>query len=444
MSEMSAGWATKDITPEPGVPLGGRGPQFTGIDTILDPLYAQAILLEDQSGSRALVVSLDLVGIGTTFSFELRQNLAALTGAPYESIILNFSHTHSGPMTIMDKYPVIADPPVNLVAYEQKLAADITEVALEAMNALTAVSVSSFTGTTNIGMNRRQKQSDGEILMQPDPDGFIVREIWGLDLRKTDSSGMRCVLFSAACHAVTVYSWLYAACSADYPGAARNELRKALGDDVHAQFLQGFGGNVRPARLADGETRQFRSSEENDHLEIGKMLSNDVQAALVNNASPISLDLRGAAGRFRAFRDADRMETAEHWSGMAGSDNELERNFGRYWFEAIKHDKPLARCVPWEIGLLQIGPDITVAWLAGEVCGEWLPLIRSWIGDDRLHGIGYCQDLPGYLPTAKLIEEGGYEVIRSNWYRKTGPAPFGTSIEEEARTVFLALQEAIQ
>lgn len=448
--EAKAGWATLDITPDIGVPLGGRGPRFAGIDEIIDPLWAQALVLFDADGSGALIVSLDVVGIGTAFSFELRQDLAALTGIPYEAIILNFSHTHSGPMTIMDKYPVIAAPPANLVDYEERLAEGITSVALAALKNAAPAAVAPFVGTTRIGMNRRQRRPDGGVDLQPNPDGFVVRDLWGLDIRRgaagdpDDGAHDRCILFSAACHAVTVYSWKWAACSADFPGAARAELRRAMGPQVHAQFLQGFGGNVRPAHLADLETMKFRPSVDGDHATIGKALATDVQAALAADHRIVELDIRGAAGRFRAWRDPGRLEPQSHWQRMAGSESELERNFGRYWLEAVRDGKPLARCVPWEAGVLQLAAATRTVWLAGEVCGEWLPLIRSWLEDDGIRGLGYCQDLPGYLPTAALIDEGGYEVIVSNWYRKTGPAPFDKKMEDEARRVLLELYKEIQ
>ena len=70
MSKSRSGWATVDITPEIGIPLGGRGPRFTGVDRILDPLSAQALVLEDAREHAILLVSLDVVGIGTTWSLS--------------------------------------------------------------------------------------------------------------------------------------------------------------------------------------------------------------------------------------------------------------------------------------------------------------------------------------------------------------------------------------
>lgn len=444
MSKARAGWSTRDITPKPGVPLGGRGPQFTGVDEILDPLSAQAVALEDRAGRTVLFVSLDLVGIGTAMSLEIRHTLAAWTGVPFESIVLNFSHTHSGPMTIMDKYPVIGDAPDQLIEYEESLEQAILAVALDAVENLHPVTISRFEGETGIGMNRRMPDESGEIRMNPNPDGFIVRDLWGLDIRGETDDSDRCILFSAACHAVTVYSWKWSGCSADFPGAARNAITSELGGCVHAQFLQGFAGNVRPARLADLSSGKFRKSIGDDHIEIGRELAANVIAATAETSRELLLTVNCSAGYFRAWSNPEASRSIEHWQRMTESESEVERNFGAYWLEEIKAERPFARCVPWDIGIIELGADLRLVWMAGEVCGEWLPLLRGWLDTPDLRGVGYCQDLPSYLPTAALIEEGGYEVIRSRWYRKTGPAPFDRSIEGEARRTIERLRRCMR
>ena len=43
MSRSKAGWAQVEITPPLGLPMGGRGPDFTPGAKVLDPLLAQAL-----------------------------------------------------------------------------------------------------------------------------------------------------------------------------------------------------------------------------------------------------------------------------------------------------------------------------------------------------------------------------------------------------------------
>ncbi|MCK5740040.1 hypothetical protein KAH55_12690, partial [bacterium] len=301
MNVSQAGWASVDITPEIGIPLGGRGPQFAEITHVIDPLFVQALVLEDPTGQRVLFISLDLVGIGTVFSLDLRFQLATLTGVPHEAVVLNFSHTHSGPMTIMDKYPVQQPIPENLAIYQQRLFDSVIDVALQAVANMQPAEMEIHRGTSTIGINRRNYGPAGKVEMRPNKDGFFNPDVWVLDVKA--ANGERCVAFNYGCHAVTVYGWQWQACSADYPGAARQFVRQALGDGVHAQFLQGFGGNIRPRQLSDFENNQFRSAVENEHVEIGAELGRDVLQALDQPGERLELELAAAAGRFQAWRD---------------------------------------------------------------------------------------------------------------------------------------------
>ncbi|MCK5737555.1 hypothetical protein KAH55_00170, partial [bacterium] len=132
-----------------------------------------------------------------------------------------------------------------------------------------------------------------------------------------------------------------------------------------------------------------------------------------------------------------------HWQEQARSEQEVNRNLGLYWVDALEKGRPLAKAVPWDIGLVQLNARNQLVWMAGEVCAEWLPKLREWLADPGLTALGYCQDLPSYFPTAEMIPEGGYEVDRSNWYRKTGPMPYAQTIDDSARRELLALKRKI-
>ena len=75
---------------------------------------------------------------------------------------------------------------------------------------------------------------------------------------------------------------------------------------------------------------------------------------------------------------------------------------------------------------------------------EWLGLLRDWLDDDGLIAWGYCQDGRGYMPTAALLPQGGFEVDLANSYNKTGPGPFATGINQAAREGFLALARQME
>ena len=433
-----AGWAEVEITPPLGIPMGGRGPRFALGAEVRDPLMAQALILEDGAGNRQLWVSLDLIGMDHGRATVLRQTLAAITGAPYEAVVLNFAHVHSGPMTNFHKYPPVIQEPTLLVQYHQALARSIQRAAEQALVRMHSVSVAVHSGTSDVGINRRRRLPNGEMALAPNPDGFYNPDLWVLELQADDGEE-RAIVFNYGCHPVIVYGFAWDGISAGFPGAARAALRDELGANVHCQFAQGLAGNVRPRVLADRDQGVFRKSRPGDVIQAGSELARDVVAALLTSGEQLSLSLRAVAGWMHPRFDADRVMPLSHWREMAARDDELSRNVGGYWGRRIASGRPLPTMLPMEIGLLQLSEVHRVAWFNAEACAEWLPALRQWLDDPALTVLGYCQDVSTYLPTDALLPEGGYEVINANWYHQLGPAPFAAGIDKIVREGFKGL-----
>ena len=61
------------------------------------------------------------------------------------------------------------------------------------------------------------------------------------------------------------------------------------------------------------------------------------------------------------------------------------------------------------VGMWRFGDDLTLVTLPGETVSGYIPRIEQIIDSRRLWVAGYCEEVFGYLPTAKIIGEGGYE-----------------------------------
>lgn len=434
-----AGWSQMEITPPLGLPMGGRGPRFAPGAEVLDPLWAQALILQDREENRTLWVSMDLVTVGHDWSDRLRFELSALTGIPIEAIILNLSHTHSGPMCGFESYSTLRTAPPELAAYEAQLHEKILRLVLEAGEKLRPAAVRLHHGRSEIGINRRRLDENGNTVMGPNPEGTFVPDLWVFDI-EADS---RALVFNHGCHPVTVYGYAWDGISADFPGACRSHLRRSLGKEVHCQFIQGLAGNVRPRLLADFEQGCFRQSKEGDWIRIGKQLARDVMAALKQPGETLELGLAAAETYFYVPRDVGRIPPLDHWRELSVSDSEVERELGCYWLRRLEGGLPPARKVPWRAGLLRLNQNHRIAWINGEVLAEWQALLRDWLEDPGLIIWGYCQTGSGYLPTDELLPQGGYEVERSAKFRKLGPGPFATGINAATRHAFEKLNKLV-
>src|SRR5205823_10023283 len=58
----------------------------------------------------------------------------------------------------------------------------------------------------------------------------------------------------------------------------------------------------------------------------------------------------------------------------------------------------------------QFGKDLTLVGLSGEVVVDYVTLLEKSLGPNQLWIAGYCNDVFGYLPSARVLGEGGYET----------------------------------
>ena len=58
----------------------------------------------------------------------------------------------------------------------------------------------------------------------------------------------------------------------------------------------------------------------------------------------------------------------------------------------------------------QFGQDLTLVALPGEVVVDYVRFLEKALGPNQLWIAGYCNDVFGYLPSARVLAEGGYET----------------------------------
>jgi hypothetical protein len=415
-----------EITPPLGLPMGGRGPTSTTGREILAPLLLQAIVLHDANGARTVWISLDNIGMCDAVTAPMRESIAAQAGTDPAQIIINFSHTHSGPLTTYERHAEKTDKPEGIASYERAVHARAVEATARAIDRMQPVDVHWIEGQTHIGINRRLPDENGEILMHPNPESPYSSDLWILDLR--GASG-RCLAFSCGCHPVIVYQFADDSISPDYPGRCREILRERLGKEVHTQFFQSLTGNVRPRAMADLDNNVFRPSTPEDVVSTALRLADDIAIALLEDeGEPIRLVLAGAAGAFALVRDEP--PPLSTWEDLAQRETGSAQTVARYWIERYRNGPPLTRDLKWPVGLIRLNADHVIAWLGGEPVAEWMPLLQHALDGHRMAAWGYTNEVTGYLPTDSLLPEGGDEVDRGNHYTSHGPARFRPGIDK--------------
>ena len=243
-----------------------------------------------------VLVSFDIVGITHELGDRIRTALVHETGAEWNLVVLNCSHTHSGPYMIRNLMAGVGPTPEIESNYFDALRERIVTATRAAVKSLKPVEVEAFNGKSDVAINRRNRNQQGAMTMLPNANAPFDDKVWVLKLTPK-LGGAPAVIFSYACHPVIAYGFNFSAISADFPGVARNELRQALGETTHAQFVQGFAGNVRPRIVADLEHSRFRPSKPEDLQRAGKNLADAALVAMSSPGKKLLLNLAGTMDR---------------------------------------------------------------------------------------------------------------------------------------------------
>src|SRR5262249_23735365 len=156
-------------------------------------------------------------------------------GVEWNLVVLNASHTHSGPYMIRSLMAGVGPAPALEQEYFKALEEKIVSATRMAARRLQPVKAEGVRGVSQVGINRRGKNKQGVMGIIPNADARFEDKVWILMLTPTNGQPPA-IVFSYACHPVIVYGYAFSAISADYPGATREVLREKLGAGVHAQF----------------------------------------------------------------------------------------------------------------------------------------------------------------------------------------------------------------
>src|SRR5947209_16869039 len=103
--EWKVGLASVKITPDKPVFLAGYASRTKPFDKVAADLFVKAMVLEDRTGQRAVLVTSDLIGSQAAVAEPICKRITEKTGLKREQILLNSAHTHTGPALSLDPTP---------------------------------------------------------------------------------------------------------------------------------------------------------------------------------------------------------------------------------------------------------------------------------------------------------------------------------------------------
>jgi hypothetical protein len=389
-----AGVARADITPVEPIRMSGYAGRDHACSEMLHPLWVKALALEDKAGKRAVLVTMDLALLPREMCDEIKNRLLGKYNLSRSDVILSWSHTHTGPVVsdpvFYDWLNLKPEESAKVDKYSVDLGNKIVKVVGEALNGMVPVKLYSGNGVTRFAVNRRNNTEASLTPLTPlaGPVDHSVPV-----LKVTDMEGkILTVLFGYACHSTTlgIYQW-----SGDYPGFAQIELEKTF-PGISAMFFAGTGADQNPLpRRTVGMARQH-----------GKTLAAAVEAVVSEPMRELTPVLK------TAYEEIDLPYTTlpgqDELKKIAAGSSGYKQKWASRILTILEANKSLPQSYPcYPLQIWKLGEQNLVV-LGGEVVVEYSLILKQIMGND-LFVMSYANDEVFYIPSARVLREGGYE-----------------------------------
>jgi hypothetical protein len=446
---LRAGVARIDITPPMPADLMGFVRRAAPATGVLAPLTATALVLEDEAGSRAVIVAMDLIALGCAQADHMREMVAEAISCSPDAVLLNYSHTHAGPHSTQGSLRKLSGNQRTIYDKERLYIDNLPNeiVGVATMAARTLVPVRAGAGSVfvpGISVNRRERAADGRTILGWNPNEPLDDELTVVKVAAPDGSAVA-TLVNFPCHPV-VLGGENPNVGPDYPGALRALVERNLGG--MCLFIAGAGGNVLPL--------EGFFAEEGPEIVFGERLgyaalavaaeispwSSHVEHIAYGSVTPISLYRRvldsvqqpqlisfasvRAALPLKPLPTIDQVETLleEYRTNLQRAVDagrpQAELNPLDYhvqWaensIERLKSGEEIETSVSAYVQALRVG-DVGFAALPGEPFNEIGRAVKDRSPAATTVFAGYSNGYIGYFPTAAEYPYGGYEPSYSH------------------------------
>ena len=369
-----AGAATLKVTPQKMLWMAGYAARKKPAEGKVQELFAKALALQDEQGNKLVFVTLDLIGVPQLMRRAVAAQAEKQFKLPQANLVMNASHTHSGPSLRTTPLTEKDDQRArDAWDYTQKLQSDLVALIGNALTDMQPARLTWNKARCGFAMNRRRDYAlppdHPNANKAPNPNGPVDHEVPALRVEAPDGT-LKATLFGYACHNTSLgfYNWC-----GDYAGFAQEYLQEHR-PGFTALFLMGCGGDQNPyprrSDVVPGVTDLELS------MQHGRSLSNAVEMAL-------SVNPRAVTGPIRAAYEEIKLSYANK--------------------KREDHDYP--------VQVIKIGKDLTFITLGSEVVVDYsLRFKREFAGEAGVWVAGYSNDYTGYMPSLRVLKEGGYEA----------------------------------
>jgi hypothetical protein len=407
-SVVPVGAAVVDITPDYPIRMLGYESRKAESEGVASRLKARALAIGGDDGDGpAVLVAIDNCAIGKKITEEVASRLKSKVGLKRERFVVCATHTHCAP-ALQSEIPFIfggplpADQADRIARYTRELTDAIEKAALAALADRKPATLAWGQGKVGFAANRRVIRKGKWVGFGVNPSGPTDPSL--PVLVASDPSGkVRAVLFGYACHCTTLGGEFNRIC-AEWAGYACDDIeRQSPGAVAVAIIGCGADANPEPRRnLDDAKHHGAAAAAEVNRLVAAKTGLTPLTGRVVGKLRRLELPLEPAPDRAAIAARAAR-------PGAEGY-------FARTVLERLDRSEPIPTSVPYIVQTWSFGDDMAMVFLAGEVVVDYALRLKWETDEKRLWVVAYSNDVPSYIPSRRILSEGGYEADSSLVY----------------------------
>ncbi len=385
-SGWEAGFARVVITPEKPMWLSGYGGREHASEGKVHDLFVRTAAMQDPNGHRVVFVSLDLIGVPREMAQRLTAAVKEKHGLGRADLLLSCSHTHCGPaldQALSHMLDMKEDDWVVVREYQKRLDELVLSAIEQAMADLQPARLATGIGNCGFASNRRV----------PIGTGPFDHEVPVLRVLSADGARLRGLIFGYACHntVLSFYQWC-----GDYAGFAQLHLEERhVG--ATALFFSGCGADQNPLPRRKVEIAD----------QYGRMLALSVEKVIGGEMSAVNGSLR------TAFQEVDlefaTIPAREEIEMVAKSKDRYQRTRASLFLKDLDAGKSISNVYPYPVQVWKLGDSVTWIALGGEVVVDYSLRLKKELGQGKTWVTGYANDVMAYIPSERVLAEGGYE-----------------------------------
>lgn len=416
---MQVGVARIDITPIGPIRLTGyaaRVKEESG--KVLRRLSAKALALGNTPKQTSLFITVDLVGINWRITSQVVEQLSKRTGLDPAQIAICASHTHGSPevgnliniLQCRGDYPtkfnfndslMDLDQLLHIAQFNEQLTKKLIDVAMDALKNKKPSLVAWGKTNAAFAVNRR-------------PEGGPVDHSLPV-LRITDPDGrVKAILINYACHGITLGPNVNEI-HGDWMGEVQVQLEAKYPDAI-AMVAVGCGGDAHPGKQGKPEYVVAHGREITDNVDM--LLKSKLEPL---NAAPV--------GKMKWLRlPFSKIPTVSELIEMT-KDRTVKGYYARLALERVIRGEKLPSALDYPVQVWNFDDKMLMLNMGGELVVDYAIRLKRELGADRVWINAYANDVACYIPSRRILKEGGYEADASMyWYNM--PAPLSETVED--------------